>query len=166
MILDADALTLLAGNLGRLAEAKGPRILTPHPGEAGRLLGRSPAEIQNDRPRSARELASKSNSVVVLKGSHSLIANPEGFLLVNLTGGPVLATGGSGDLLTGLIAGLLAQGLGAFQAAALGAHLHGLAADLAASKISDRGLFPTEIQSCLPEAWKSLFSLGKDIASY
>jgi NAD(P)H-hydrate epimerase len=102
--------------------------------------------------------------VVVLKGRHTLVANPEGFLLVNISGGPILSSGGSGDLLTGLITGLLAQGLSAFSAAALGVHLHGLAADLAASKLTDRGIFPSEIQACLPEAWKTLLSVGQEIA--
>jgi NAD(P)H-hydrate epimerase len=164
MVLDADALSLLSGRLDLLKGACGPRVLTPHPGEAGRLLGRSAAQIQADRPGAIRELAKKTGAVIVLKGRHTLISDQEGFLLVNLSGGPVLATGGSGDLLTGLIAGLIAQGYKPFGAAALAVHLHGLAADLAASKLTDRGIFPSEFQACLPEAWKSLMALGKDLA--
>jgi NAD(P)H-hydrate epimerase len=101
-----------------------------------------------------REIARRAQAVVVLKGQHSLIANPEGFVLINVSGGPILATGGAGDLLTGLIAGLLAQDLAPFEAAALGTFLHGLAANLATERLADRGVFPTEIQAFLPEAWK------------
>ncbi|MDR0620804.1 MAG: NAD(P)H-hydrate dehydratase [Deltaproteobacteria bacterium] len=156
LVLDADALTHLAGRAEVLADSAGHRILTPHPGEAGRLLGVGSDEIEADRPGAARELAKITLSTVILKGRHTLVSNLDGFLLVNLSGGPILATGGSGDLLTGLVTGLLAQGLDPFDAAALGVYLHGLAGDLAASKLIDRGIFPSEIQACLPEAWKTL----------
>ncbi|MDR2302027.1 MAG: NAD(P)H-hydrate dehydratase [Deltaproteobacteria bacterium] len=161
MVLDADALTILAENfddIEALKSAKNPRVLTPHPGEASRLLGISALEVQADRPKAARELAQKTNSVVILKGHNTLVAAIDRPLLINLTGGPVLATGGSGDLLTGLVAGLMAQGLPPFDAAALGVYLHGLAADLAAKHLTDRAIFPSEIQACLPEAWKTLLA--------
>ncbi|MDR1309255.1 MAG: NAD(P)H-hydrate dehydratase, partial [Deltaproteobacteria bacterium] len=164
LVLDADALTLLSADPGLLARARGPRVLTPHPGEAARLLGLTVPEIQSDRPRAARELAARTGAAVILKGRHSLVAGPDGRLLVNSSGGPVLATGGSGDLLTGLVAGLLAQGTDPLGAAALGTFLHGLASDLAAERLVDRGLFPTEIQACLPEAWKTLAGVGRDLA--
>ncbi|MDR2367439.1 MAG: NAD(P)H-hydrate dehydratase [Deltaproteobacteria bacterium] len=164
LVLDADALTALAGKAGVLASARGPRVITPHPGEAGRLLGLGAGQIQADRPGAARALAGMTGAVVVLKGRHTLVAGPGGELLVNLTGGPVLGTGGTGDLLTGLTAGLLAQGLGPFGAAALAVHLHGLAADLASSGLTDRGLFPTEILAHVPGAWKSLLDIGADFA--
>ncbi|MDR2387916.1 MAG: NAD(P)H-hydrate dehydratase [Deltaproteobacteria bacterium] len=158
LVLDADALTILAENIEVLASAKNHTIITPHPGEAARLLGRSVSEVQEDRPKAARELAQKTKSVVILKGYHTLIAEPEGSLLVNLLGGPILATGGSGDLLTGLVAGLLAQDLEPYDAAALAVYLQALAADLAAQHLTDRGIFPSEIQACLPEAWKTVLA--------
>jgi NAD(P)H-hydrate epimerase len=164
LVLDADALTILADCPGLLAHAKGPRVITPHPGEAARLLGLSAAEIQADRPLAARKLASLTGAAVILKGRHSLIAAPGGKILVNSSGGPVLAAGGSGDLLTGLVAGLLAQGAEPVGAAGLAAFLHGLAGDLAAQRLVSRGLFPTEIQACLPEAWKTLAEVGRDLA--
>ncbi|MDR1050191.1 MAG: NAD(P)H-hydrate dehydratase [Deltaproteobacteria bacterium] len=156
LVLDADALTLLAGDPGVLARSPAPRILTPHPGEAGRLLSVSAGEVEADRPGSVRKLAALTGAVVLLKGRRTLVCGPEGSVLMNSTGGPALATGGSGDLLTGIVAGLLAQGAPPLEAAALGAWLHGAAADLASSGTGGRGVLPTEIQARLPEAWGRL----------
>jgi NAD(P)H-hydrate epimerase len=157
VVLDADALTALAGNPELLANSKGPRIVTPHPGEAGRLLGISSAEIEADRFGAALALAEKTRAVVLLKGRRTLIVNPEtGQILVNGSGGPILAVGGSGDILTGLVTGFLAQGLPPFKAAALAAYAHGRAGDLATARFGARGIFPQETAAFLPEALGAL----------
>ncbi|MDR2726161.1 MAG: NAD(P)H-hydrate dehydratase [Candidatus Adiutrix sp.] len=154
LVLDADALTALDG---QPELAKGRQVLmTPHPGEAARLLGSNPAEIQADRLGAARSLAERSGAVVVLKGHHSLICEPEGRFYLNPTGGSHLAVGGSGDLLAGLTAGLLAQGMPRFPAAALAAWIHGRAGDLTRAEQGPRGLTPTEFAACLPRAWAEL----------
>jgi NAD(P)H-hydrate epimerase len=127
-VVDADALNAFAGDPAAL-RGSGPRLLTPHPGEMGRLLGRSPAEVQADRVGAARELARSAEAVVLLKGARSVIATPEGDVWINPTGGPGLATGGTGDVLAGLLGALLAQGCEPVRAAVLGAYLHGLAGD-------------------------------------
>ncbi|MDR1870410.1 MAG: NAD(P)H-hydrate dehydratase [Deltaproteobacteria bacterium] len=157
VVLDADALTALAGNLEILAKAKGPRVITPHPGEGAALLGLSSKDIQNDRFGSLLALGQKSQSVVLLKGKHTLILEPKtGQYLVNSTGGPILAVGGTGDILTGLIAGFLAQGLPPLAAAGLAAFAHGRAADLLAAKAGSRGIFPMEVVALLPLVIKGL----------
>jgi hydroxyethylthiazole kinase-like uncharacterized protein yjeF len=132
LVLDADALNLLAREPGLqhiLTARQAPAILTPHPAEAGRLLGISSTEVQNDRIRAARALARRYHAVVVLKGAGSLIVRPDGFYHLNTSGGPALAAAGQGDVLTGLIAALLAQGLNDFDAASLAVKAHSLTAD-------------------------------------
>ncbi|QIY80549.1 NAD(P)H-hydrate dehydratase [Chromobacterium violaceum] len=132
LVLDADALNLLAVRrdlAARIAARGAPTVLTPHPAEAARLLKLDTREIQADRVGHARRLAALFNCVVVLKGAGSLIARPDGYYRVNDSGGPELASAGQGDVLTGLVAALLAQGLDAFDAASLAARLHGLAGD-------------------------------------
>jgi NAD(P)H-hydrate epimerase len=129
MVLDADALNLLAAQAIALPDRV---VLTPHPGEAARLLGCDTAAIARDRFGSARELAQRYRAVVVLKGAGSLIASPEGDATVCPWGNPGMASGGIGDVLTGVVAGLLAQGLDAWKAACCGVALHALAGDAAA----------------------------------
>lgn len=155
LVLDADALTALSGDLESLKNQKSA-VLTPHPGEAARLLSCSSADIQNDRLGAARQIAVRSGAVTVLKGRHSIIAEPEGNFYLNPNGGPHLAVGGSGDLLTGLTAGLLAQGLPAFQAAALAVWVHGRAGDLAAAELGPCGLIPSDVLERLPRVWREL----------
>jgi NAD(P)H-hydrate epimerase len=151
VVVDADGLNAFADHPEALQGA-GARVLTPHPGEAARLLGRTVNEVQADRVAAVRELAARAEAVVVLKGARSLVAGTDGELRVNPTGGPGLASGGTGDVLAGLIAGLLAQGLSPFDAASAGVYLHGLAGDLGppvgglAGSVSDR----------IPEAWAAL----------
>jgi len=152
-VVDADALNAFAGALDSL-RASAPRILTPHPGEAARLLGSDTAAVQADRAGAARALASRSNAVVVLKGARTVVANPAGELSINLTGGPGLAAGGSGDVLAGVLGALLARGLTAWDAARLGVHLHGLAGDLGPAQ----GGLASELAARLPSAWQSLAS--------
>lgn len=156
LVLDADALT----HLSLISPDFNSKqvILTPHPGEAARLLGVSTANIQNDRLGAARQIATRYKAVVILKGRYSLIVEPGGKFYLNPTGGPHLATGGSGDVLTGLVAGLLAQGLEAFPAAALAVWLHGRAGDLTRQDLGGPcGLLPTEVACRLPRAWGELY---------
>ena len=132
LVIDADALNLIAASpdlQGRLAQRAAPAILTPHPLEAARLLGVTSAVVQGDRPAAARELASRLNAVVVLKGSGSVIANASGTVVINPTGNAGLATAGSGDVLAGICGGLLAQGWQAWEAALGAVWVHGTAAD-------------------------------------
>ncbi|MGG4213419.1 NAD(P)H-hydrate dehydratase [Paenibacillus sp. FSL L8-0638] len=135
LVLDADALNILA-SAGPELEAWKPRsaavVLTPHPGEMARLLGIPTAEVQRDRITHAREYARTRGVTLVLKGARTVIACPDGTAYVNTTGHAGMATGGAGDVLTGIIAGLLAQGLNASQAAAFGVYLHGAAGETAA----------------------------------
>ena len=156
LVLDADALTALAGRPELAKGRPGGVVLTPHPGEAARLLGLSPADIQADRLAAARTLAERSGAVVILKGHNSLICEPEGRFYLNPTGGPHLAVGGSGDLLAGLTAGLLAQGLAPLAAAALAAWVHGRAGDLTRSERGPFGLTPTEFAARIPRIWAEL----------
>lgn len=141
LVLDADGLNLLAQEPRRFAS---PVVLTPHPGEAARLLGKSNADVQTDRFAAARELAQRYGAVVVLKGSGSLIANPDGRLDVCIWGNPGMGSGGMGDLLTGVIAALIAQGCSAWDAARIGVGLHARAGDVAARK-GERGLLASDL---------------------
>lgn len=145
LVLDADGLNLLAVEPRRF---KAPTVLTPHPGEAARLLGVATAEIERDRFAAARELSRRHAAVVVLKGAGSLIANPDGRLHVCPWGNPGMASGGMGDLLAGIIAALLAQGCDAWQAACLGVGLHARAGDHAARR-GERGLLASDLLSPL-----------------
>ncbi|HXZ86173.1 MAG TPA: NAD(P)H-hydrate dehydratase, partial [Myxococcota bacterium] len=123
-VVDADALSAFAGEPEGLRSTAG-RVLTPHPGEAARLLGTTSAEIQADRASAARALAQRAGAVVVLKGARSVVAHPEGLISINPSGGPGLAAGGSGDVLAGALGALLARGLPPWDAARLGVYLHG-----------------------------------------
>jgi hydroxyethylthiazole kinase-like uncharacterized protein yjeF len=137
-------------------------VLTPHPGEAARLLGSDAAAINRDRLGAARLLAAETGSVVLLKGAGSVVASPEGGALVNPTGGPALASGGTGDVLTGIVAALLAQGVAAFEAAALAAYLHGYAADRISEVQGASGLLAADLLRELPAAAQRLRALGSE----
>ncbi len=158
MVVDADGLNALVGHTDLLPPRQAIG-LTPHPGEAARLLGTTTADVQNDRLSAVRELASRINNRVLLKGYRSLIADPNGDTVVNLTGNPGLATAGSGDVLTGIVGGLLAQGSAVDHALVVGAYVHGLAGDLAAKKLGETSLVATDVIRALPEA---IHSLGAD----
>lgn len=135
LVLDADALNVLAAADGLAAwpQREAATVLTPHPGEMARLAGASVAEVQRDRIGLARKFAAQHGVTLVLKGTRTVVAAPSGRVWVNMTGNAGMATGGAGDVLTGIIAGLLAQGLDAEQAAALGVYMHGQAGDRAAA---------------------------------
>ena len=156
VVLDADGLNLLKGELHVMKEARAKLILTPHPGEAARLLGRTAAEINADRLKSAGELASHTGAVTVLKGAGSVVATPEGKTYINTTGNPGMATGGSGDVLSGMIASLAGQGLDSESAAIAGVYLHGLAGDLARDRMGEYGLIATDIADMAALAIKSV----------
>lgn len=156
LVVDADGLNALAGHLGELAFASDQVVLTPHPGEAARLLNVDVPDILADRAGAARGLAADAGAVVALKGARTVIAAPDGEIWVSPTGNPLLASGGTGDVLSGLIGGLLAQGLPAAQAACAGVYVHGLAADLASKDFGLRGLAAEELLDYLPRAFKSL----------
>ncbi len=156
VVLDADGLNALAPHPGALAEATAPFILTPHPGEMGRLLGVSSAAVQEDRFKAARSLASRERATVVLKGAYTVIAAPDGRLSVNPTGNPGMATAGMGDVLTGILAALLARGLSPFEAAQAGVFLHGAAGDQAAEVLEENSVTAGSLIDSLPAVMRRL----------
>ncbi len=145
VILDADGINAVSSHILAEEARSAPLILTPHPGEMARLMGLSTAEVQANRQAVACNLARETNAVVVLKGHCTLIAAPNGEMAENPTGNPGMATGGSGDVLAGIIGSLVAQGLGPYEAAVCGVYLHGAAGDLAAAKHSQHGMLPTDL---------------------
>lgn len=155
-VLDADALNLLARDDFRFADIAAPLVLTPHPGEMARLLRRSTADIQANRLAAARGAAERFQAVVVLKGARTIIAAPDGRTAINPTGNPGLASGGTGDVLTGILASLLGQGLSTFDAAVGAAYLHGLAGDLAIAQGSTAALIASDLIEWLPQAWREV----------
>ncbi len=153
-VLDADALNSIAGHLELIERAKSELVLTPHPGEMARLLGVTSAEVQRDRVNLARTFARQHQIVLVLKGARSLIARDDGTVFVNPTGNPGMATGGSGDVLSGLLGALLAQGLTPPDAAITGVWAHGLAGDLLREKRGELGLIASDLIDGLTEVWR------------
>ncbi len=154
VVIDADGLWALGGT-GSLEGAPGPRMLTPHPGEAARLLGTDTSAVEGDRPAAVRRAAAETGAVVVLKGAHTLIAPPDGRLCLNPTGNPGMATAGSGDVLTGLAGALLARadlGGDVLDAARASVYLHGLAGDLAAAGTGQDGLRASHITRRVSDA--------------
>jgi len=151
MVVDADALNALAERKAPLGEHKGPRILTPHPGEFGRLVPDANRAPRGEMEKAAERLASSAKVVIVLKGHRTLITDGRESQH-NTTGNPGMATGGTGDVLTGVIAALLGQGLNEIAAARLGTHLHGAAGDLAAARLGQVSLLPTDLIDALPES--------------
>lgn len=140
LVLDADGLNALAGAFS--AQGHTGLVITPHPGEMSRLTGLSIAEIEQNRQNTARRFAADCGCTVVLKGHRTVIAGPGGELAINTTGNPGMARGGSGDLLAGMIGGLLAQGLSPFDAACCGVWLHGKAGDLCAARLGMQTMLP------------------------
>lgn len=151
-VIDADALNALAASDPALASLPGNCVLTPHPGEMSRLRGISVAQVQDDRLHVATDAAAQWKQVVVLKGAHTVIAAPNGRAAISPHANPLLATAGTGDVLAGVIAGLLAQGLDPFDAAACGVFLHGLAAQELSQDLGDRGLLAGELLAAIPRA--------------
>lgn len=151
VLFDADGINLASENIDMVANSKAPVVLTPHPGEMARLMDLRTEEVQKDRIDCAAKAAQQLHAVVVLKGSGTVIAAPDGELILNTTGNPGMAKGGSGDVLAGMIAALLAQGMDPTIAAAAGAYLHGLAGDRCAERYSEHAMLPTDLVNLLPE---------------
>ena len=151
-MVDADGLNAFAGEIEAFAERDGETVLTPHVGELARLLGRENREIVADRLENVRSAARTAESVVVLKGGPTLIADPRGGVFVNPTGNPGMATAGTGDVLTGIVCGLLAQGLDGLAAAQVGVYLHGTAGDLAAATRGAASLVAGDLLEWVGEA--------------
>ena len=156
MVVDADALTALAGQTQLLKSAPAARCLTPHPGEMARLLGTRSDDVQRDRIGAAREFARVHRVHLVLKGSRTVVADPEGHVLINPTGNPGMASGGTGDVLTGVLGALLARGLPTDKAAAAGVYLHGLAGDVAVERVGEESLIAGDVVEALGEAFRRL----------
>jgi hydroxyethylthiazole kinase-like uncharacterized protein yjeF len=158
LVIDASALNAFALRTSELNPHRRPRVLTPHPGELARLVGSTAKEINAHRIDAAREAARATGCVVVLKGFQSLIAGPDGQVSVNPTGNPGMATGGMGDVLGGMIAALLARGIGPFQAAAAAVYLHGFAGDMLKDEMGDIGLAALDLAERIPLAIKRLWA--------
>jgi len=162
IVVDADGLNALAQGPDVLQRRRAATILTPHPGEMSRLVGcASVAEVQSDRTGTALRFARQHGVVVVLKGHGTVITDGER-VWINETGNPGMATGGTGDVLTGLIAGLLCQGLGPFDASRLGAFVHGLAGDVAAARKGELSLVAEDVLGCVPAVFKTIEDLRAD----
>jgi ADP-dependent NAD(P)H-hydrate dehydratase len=155
VLLDADGLNAFAGRPDALKEHRGPLILTPHPGEFARLLGTDAKTVQSMRRDLSARFAAEHNAIVVLKG-HGTIVTDGKRVYQNTTGNPGMATAGAGDVLTGLIAALLGQGLDAFAAAQLGVHVHGLAGDLAREDKGEIGLIASDLLDYLPRVFRKI----------
>ncbi|MDO8535555.1 MAG: NAD(P)H-hydrate dehydratase [Candidatus Omnitrophota bacterium] len=156
VILDADGINAFAGNVDHLRKATAPLILTPHIGEMARLLDKNIDEIKNNRKDIALEFAHQYNIVLVLKGHETIVAKPDGSVYVNATGNVGMASGGTGDVLTGIIASFVGQGMDAFGAAVAGVYFHGLAGDLAAKEKGALSMIATDLLNKLPEVLKAL----------
>lgn len=160
MVIDADGLNALAENMSVLKHTKASVVLTPHPGEMSRLMGKTTSEVQRDRVSLARELASEYGVWTILKGARTITASPDGKIFVNTTGNPWMASGGQGDVLSGLLGGLLAQGIPPDQALPLGVYVHGLAAD---HLVKRKGPRPVPAGAVLTELSKVLGQLGRSV---
>jgi hydroxyethylthiazole kinase-like uncharacterized protein yjeF len=155
MVLDADGLNAFEGATEHLNGDDRPLVITPHPGEMSRLTGLSIAGVQKDRIGVARAFATEHNLVVVLKGHRTLVARPDGEVWVNTTGNPGMATGGTGDILTGMVAGMIAQNPQRLVEAVTSAvYLHGLTGDVACETMGEQSLVATDLIKALPEAFR------------
>jgi NAD(P)H-hydrate epimerase len=153
IVLDADGLNAFEDRSAELNGTGKSLVITPHPGEMARLMGCSIAEVQRDRIKTARDFAREHNLIVVLKGHRTLIAKPDGEVWVNTTGNPGMATAGTGDVLTGITAGLIAQNpKHVFEAVIAAVHLHGVAGDVACEKTGEQSLIATDLIDALPGA--------------
>ena len=156
VILDADGIIALVGNTDILKKRTPPTILTPHPGEMSRLIAKDVRAIQADREKTARNFAKKHKVVIALKGQRTVIADSKGNTYINKTGNSGMSTAGVGDVLTGMIASFVGQGINPYSATVLGAHLHGLAGDLAAKEKGQFSLIASDLLEKLPQAIKKV----------
>lgn len=160
MVIDADGLNALVGHLDILPAT----VLTPHPGEMARLIARTKGFIRKDRKKVAKDFAAKYNVTLVLKGHRTVVAGPSGKIYVNKTGNPGMASGGMGDVLTGIIASLIGQGFSAFDAAKIGVYVHGSAGDIAAKEKGQPSLIATDLLNKLPDVLRKQEKLFKMLA--
>ncbi|MFQ5676396.1 MAG: NAD(P)H-hydrate dehydratase [bacterium] len=156
MVLDADAINCFSGEATLLEETKAALVLTPHPGELARLIGIDVKTILAEPIEVAREWAKRLNVVLVLKGAPTVVGSADGSVFINSTGNAGMATAGMGDVLTGVIAGLIAQGMTPLDAALAGVYIHGFAGDIASSRMGERGLISRDVLESLPFALKNL----------
>ena len=164
MVLDADALNAFEGAAPRLNGRGRSLVITPHPGEMSRLAGMSVSEIQSDRVNVAKKFAREHELIVVLKGHRTLIASPDGDVWVNPNGNPGMATGGTGDVLTGIVSGLIAQHpRNVLAATALAVFLHGLAGDLARETLGENSMVATDLIRFLPAAFEDARKTGTGV---
>jgi ADP-dependent NAD(P)H-hydrate dehydratase / NAD(P)H-hydrate epimerase len=162
-VLDADGLNAFEGRANELNGKGRTLVITPHPGEMARLVGCSVADVQKDRLNTARKFAREHELIVVLKGHRTLVVQPDGEAWVNTTGNPGMATGGTGDILTGMTAGMLAQSpKNAFAAVTAAVYLHGLAGDVMGEKLGEHSLIATDLLSGLPEAFRRTNARAKE----
>jgi ADP-dependent NAD(P)H-hydrate dehydratase / NAD(P)H-hydrate epimerase len=159
-IIDASALNAFAGRLAEINPNGRPRVITPHPGELARLTGGDTKAINADRVGAARDAARESNCVVVLKGYQTLIAEPDGHVYVNSTGNPGMASGGMGDVLSGIVAAFLARGSDPADAACAAVYLHGVAGDLLKDEFGDTGLAAMDLAERIPAAIQRVRAMG------
>jgi NAD(P)H-hydrate epimerase len=165
IVIDADALNALAGHLEMLKNyptiqlSNYPtKVITPHPGEMARLIGKKAKEVQENRIKMASDFAKRYKVIVVLKGAKTVVSDPEGNIYINPTGNPGMASAGVGDVLTGMIGSFLAQRKEPLEAAKMGVYLHGLAGDLAAQEKGEEPLIASDILEKLPQAFRKLKS--------
>lgn len=154
LLIDADGINVLSEHINVLGEKKCPVVLTPHEGEMARLTGLTSDYIKNNREKVAVDFAKEYGVTLLLKGKNTVIASPEGEIMINPTGSSALATAGSGDVLTGIIAAFLSQGLDPFKAAVIGAYIHGLSGDLAEKDLTSRCVTASDIIEYLPKTFK------------
>jgi ADP-dependent NAD(P)H-hydrate dehydratase / NAD(P)H-hydrate epimerase len=155
VVVDADGLNAFAGRSGELADRSSEAVLTPHAGEFGRLVGLSPEDVVEDRVGHARKAAAEFRCTILLKGSRTVVTDPQGRATVNPTGGPYLASGGTGDVLTGTVGAFVARGLPPADAAMAGAYVHGLAGRMASEEVGE-GVVASDLLFRLPPAIASV----------
>ncbi len=156
LVIDADGLNALEGNLKSLAVCGARAVLTPHPGEFQRVFKEKLTASPEVRKEKAFLIAKRFGSVVVLKGHHTVVAGPDGKIFINLTGNPGMATAGTGDVLTGMIAALMGQGFSRWDAARFGVYLHGLAGDFSSRKKGEASLIAGDLLNFLPETIRKI----------
>lgn len=161
LVIDGGAFAAIATEFMIIRKRQSPTVITPHPGEMGRITGKSTAEVQEKRVEFATKYAKVSGAVVALKGHATVVANGRD-VYVNESGNPGLATAGTGDVLSGVIGGLVGQGVSPFEAAKLGVYLHGLAGDLAAKKIGMHGIVASDVISLLPAAYQAYGAMREE----
>jgi NAD(P)H-hydrate epimerase len=155
IVLDADGLNAFEGETNKLSGKNRLLVITPHPGEMARLVGSSVADVQKDRLAVARKFAREHELIIVLKGNRTLVVQPNGEAWVNTTGNPGMSTGGTGDILTGMVAGMIAQhGNDALLAVCAAVHLHGLAGDVMRESVGEHSMVATDLLRGLPEAFR------------